>query len=75
MRGVYMASQIGANNSIHTRVTYNRGASWEDIKRPDGANCVDEAKVRGKGEEAEAGNEGRRVMLNRGASWKDNMCR
>ncbi len=45
MRGVYMASQIGANNSIHTRITYNRGASWENIKRPDGANCVDESKV------------------------------
>ena len=45
IRGVYLASQMGEENSIHTVISYNRGATWENIKRPQGASCVDESKV------------------------------
>ncbi|XP_072026161.1 sortilin-like [Amphiura filiformis] len=41
IRGVYLASQIGEDQSIHTVATYDRGGIWEDIKAPDGMKCKD----------------------------------
>ena len=45
IRGVYLASQMGESNSIHTVISYNRGATWDNIQRPQGSSCVDESKV------------------------------
>lgn len=36
---------MGEKNSIHTVISYNRGASWDSIKRPEGTPCTDESKV------------------------------
>ncbi|XP_053377227.1 sortilin-like isoform X3 [Mercenaria mercenaria] len=44
MRGVYMTSQISRDGSIHTKITYNRGADWQNISRPDGVPCKNESK-------------------------------
>jgi sortilin len=46
LRGVYLASQMSNDNSIHTVITFNRGAEWKPIRRPAGAPCKDESKVR-----------------------------
>lgn len=45
LRGVYLASQMEPDNSIHTMITYNRGGLWSPVTRPAGAPCVDENKV------------------------------
>ena len=45
MTGVYIASQLDADASIHTVITRDRGAEWSRIKRPQGIPCVDEKKV------------------------------
>ena len=45
MRGVYIASQLADDNSIHTMITYDRGGEWQPIPRPEGLPCVDETKV------------------------------
>jgi len=42
MRGVYIANQLQSDNSIHTVVSYNRGADWQPIERPKGVPCADE---------------------------------
>jgi sortilin len=44
MRGVYIASQLADDNSIHTMITYNRGGEWQPITRPAGTACADEKK-------------------------------
>ncbi|BFZ10688.1 hypothetical protein BsWGS_13727 [Bradybaena similaris] len=41
IRGVYLASQMGDDKSIHTMITYNRGADWKQIQRPDNVECQD----------------------------------
>ena len=46
MRGVYITSQMSDDNSIHSMITFNRGATWQKIPRPDDAPCKDESKVR-----------------------------
>ena len=46
LRGVYLASQMEDDNSIHTMITFNRGGRWQPVKRPKNAPCVDESKVR-----------------------------
>jgi sortilin len=45
MRGVYIASQLASDNSIHTVISYNRGGEWQPIARPEGLPCADESKV------------------------------
>ena len=45
MTGVYIASQLDDDASIHTVITRDRGAEWTRIKRPEGMPCVDEKKV------------------------------
>ncbi len=45
IRGVYLASQLLEDNSIHTVITYNRGATWEKVRRPERAPCKNESKV------------------------------
>jgi sortilin len=45
LRGVYIASQLLADDSIHTLISYNRGGDWQPISRPDGIPCADETKV------------------------------
>ena len=45
LRGVYITSQMNTDDSIHTVISYNRGATWEKIKRPPGVPCKDEKKV------------------------------
>ena len=45
MRGVYLASQIDDDNSIHSVITFDRGASWQPVKRPQGVMCKNESKV------------------------------
>ncbi|XP_021369881.1 sortilin-like isoform X2 [Mizuhopecten yessoensis] len=44
MRGVYIASQMSADDSIHSMITYNQGGSWQPIPRPEGGSCKDEKK-------------------------------
>ncbi|GFN84347.1 sortilin-like [Plakobranchus ocellatus] len=39
IRGVYLASQMGSDKSIHTVITYNRGGEWKNITRPVGSEC------------------------------------
>ena len=34
MRGVFLASQIQEDNSIQTKITFNRGGDWHAILRP-----------------------------------------
>ena len=46
IRGTYLASQLAGDKSIHTVITFNRGANWHNITRPVGAPCKDEKKVR-----------------------------
>ena len=45
MKGVYMASQMSGDNSVHTMISYDRGGEWKHIDRPAGVPCVDESKV------------------------------
>eukprot|EP00105_Crassostrea_gigas_P033630 XP_011457076.1 PREDICTED: sortilin isoform X2 [Crassostrea gigas] len=44
MRGVYITSQMSEDDSIHSMITYNRGATWQPLPRPQGAMCKDEKK-------------------------------
>ncbi|KAL3853614.1 hypothetical protein ACJMK2_017146 [Sinanodonta woodiana] len=44
MRGVYITSQMNADDSIHSMITYNRGATWQKIPKPEGATCKDDKK-------------------------------
>ncbi|CAH1783310.1 unnamed protein product [Owenia fusiformis] len=44
MRGVYLASQMSDDQSIRTMITFNRGAEWNPVRRPQGAACHDESK-------------------------------
>ncbi|XP_064632008.1 sortilin-like isoform X2 [Lineus longissimus] len=44
LRGVYLASQMADDKSIHTVITFNRGAEWKPVRRPSGAPCKDESK-------------------------------
>ena len=46
MRGVYITSQMSDDDSIHTMISYNRGASWQKIPKPDNAVCKDATKVK-----------------------------
>lgn len=45
MRGVYIANTIDDEQSISTMITFNRGADWRPIKKPDNAPCYDNTKV------------------------------
>ena len=45
MRGVYITSQMSDDDSIHTMISYNRGAQWQKIPKPDYAECKDKNKV------------------------------
>lgn len=42
MDGVYLASQILEDKTLTTVISYDRGAKWERIKQPDGAECKKE---------------------------------
>ncbi|KAK3610584.1 hypothetical protein CHS0354_009024 [Potamilus streckersoni] len=44
MRGVYITSQMNSDDSIHSMISYNRGATWQKIQKPDGAQCKDDKK-------------------------------
>ncbi|XP_013401133.1 sortilin [Lingula anatina] len=39
MRGVYIASQMSDDNSIHSMISFDRGAEWKPIKAPPGVPC------------------------------------
>ncbi|XP_038073484.1 sortilin-like [Patiria miniata] len=43
MRGVYMASQVGDDLSIHTNITFDRGGIWHPVKAPKGSKCKNSA--------------------------------
>ena len=45
MRGIYIASQLLEDDSIHTMITFDRGGEWQPIRRPEGVPCKDETKV------------------------------
>ena len=45
LRGVYITSVIDMDDSIMTRVTYDRGGVWQPIKRSVTRECVNEHKV------------------------------
>lgn len=45
MRGVYLASQMRDDNSIHTVISYNLGGTWHPVPKPDNAPCKDNQKV------------------------------
>ncbi|XP_056000004.1 sortilin-like isoform X2 [Ostrea edulis] len=44
MRGVYITSQINQDSSIRSMITYNRGATWQPLPRPNSSPCKDETK-------------------------------
>ncbi|ELT94733.1 hypothetical protein CAPTEDRAFT_178911 [Capitella teleta] len=44
MRGVYLASQMEHDDSIHTMITYDRGGIWQPVPRPEGVPCKTESK-------------------------------
>ncbi|CAG5136712.1 unnamed protein product, partial [Candidula unifasciata] len=44
MKGVYLASQMADDKSIHTVITYNRGAEWKQVQRPDNVECSNNEK-------------------------------
>lgn len=39
MRGVYMASQLDSDSSIHTMITFDRGGEWDYVDAPKGMTC------------------------------------
>ncbi|XP_012945105.2 sortilin [Aplysia californica] len=39
IRGVYLASQMSYDKSIHTVITYNLGGEWKNVSRPIGVPC------------------------------------
>jgi len=45
MRGVYIANQLGSDNSIRTVISYNRGGDWQHIERPRNVPCQDETQT------------------------------
>ena len=45
IRGVYLASQLEEDQSVHTMITFDRGGTWQNVRRPEGAPCHDEMKV------------------------------
>ncbi|GFR77046.1 sortilin [Elysia marginata] len=45
IRGVFLASQMGWDKSIHTVITYNRGGEWKNVSRPLGSECKNDEKV------------------------------
>ena len=45
MRGVYMASQVGQDGTIHSMITFDRGGIWQPIKAPKGSKCKDSTAV------------------------------
>ena len=47
MRGVYLASQMRDDNSIHTVISYNVGGTWHSVPAPPGVLCKDTTKVSG----------------------------
>ncbi|XP_050412242.1 sortilin [Patella vulgata] len=44
LRGVYLASQIDSDDSIHSMITFDRGAIWQPIKAPENVECKDKLK-------------------------------
>ncbi|XP_070559538.1 sortilin-like [Ptychodera flava] len=44
LRGVYIASQINADNSIRSMITFDRGGVWQPINKPAGINCKETEK-------------------------------
>ncbi|XP_072181628.1 sortilin-like [Diadema setosum] len=42
MRGVYFASQIHPDSTIHTMITYDRGGIWTNIRQPKDVPCNDQ---------------------------------
>ncbi|KAK3799662.1 hypothetical protein RRG08_027168 [Elysia crispata] len=44
IRGVFLASQMGSDKSIHTVITYNRGGEWKNVSRPVGSDCKNDEK-------------------------------
>jgi len=44
IRGVYLASQLADDNSVHTMITFDRGGEWMPVHRPAGVPCKDENK-------------------------------
>ncbi|XP_071161157.1 sortilin-like isoform X2 [Mytilus edulis] len=44
MRGVYLASQMRDDNSIHTVISYNLGGTWHPVPKPEGSTCKDPKK-------------------------------
>lgn len=45
MRGTYIASQLNEDNSIHSVITFNRGAQWQPVPKPEEIVCKDNAEV------------------------------
>lgn len=41
MRGVYLASQVYSDSTIHTVITYDRGGIWSPVRKPAEVPCVD----------------------------------
>jgi len=44
MRGVYIANQLDSDQSIRTVISFNRGADWQPIERPQKVPCADETQ-------------------------------
>ncbi|XP_025108123.1 sortilin-like [Pomacea canaliculata] len=44
MRGTYIASQLNEDNSIHSVITFNRGAQWQPVPKPEEIVCKDNAE-------------------------------
>jgi sortilin len=44
MRGTYIVSQLNADRSIRSLITFNRGAEWKQIKKPENEPCHNKEK-------------------------------
>ncbi|XP_076824806.1 sortilin-like isoform X1 [Clavelina lepadiformis] len=45
LNGVYITSQLGDENTVHSLISFNKGGTWQSITRPDGTNCPTTEKV------------------------------
>ena len=45
MRGTFIASQMNADKSMKSVISFNMGAEWHAIPKPDDVSCEDSAEV------------------------------
>jgi len=41
MPGVYITTQLAEDNSVHSRITFDKGGTWHPIQAPEGSSCAE----------------------------------